>query len=127
MRATFRRTLRSHSPCTLRPEPSFADRQKAGRRISIRCGNPFEEGPAETYAIELEPIARAARPQDGISETLKNRNLRNARKPQWGRADAAREYWRRRLDWNQEFPLLNAMAFLKALTIPRAFRMIGGR
>ena len=98
MRATFRRTLRSHSPCTLRPEPSFADRQKAGRRISIRCGNPFEEGPAETYAIELEPIARAARPQDGISETLKNRNLRNARKPQWGRADAAREYWRRRLD-----------------------------
>ncbi len=33
---------------------SFVDCQKAGRRISVRGGNPFLEGPAETYAIEIE-------------------------------------------------------------------------
>ena len=74
---------------------SFADRQKAGRRISIRGGNPLLEGPAETYAIEIEPIQPRV-PQDGISETLKNRNLRDARKPQWTKAETTREYWHAR-------------------------------
>jgi hypothetical protein len=32
----------------------FVDCQKAGRRISVRGGNPFLEGSAETYAIEIE-------------------------------------------------------------------------
>ena len=41
---------------------SFADRQKAGRSISIRGGNPLLEGSAETYTIELEPPAHRARP-----------------------------------------------------------------
>jgi hypothetical protein len=76
---------------------SFVDRQKAGRRISIRGGNPLLEGPVETYAVELEPAARV-RPQDGISETLKNRHLRDARKPQWDKAEATRKYWHTRLE-----------------------------
>jgi hypothetical protein len=77
---------------------SFADRQKADRRISTRAGNPFLDGPAYTLSIDLEPTAPRVRAQDGISETLKNRNLRDARKPQWSKAEATREYWRARLD-----------------------------
>jgi hypothetical protein len=77
---------------------SFVDRQKGRRRISIRGGNPLLEGPAETYAIELEPAAPRVRPPDEISETLKNRNLRDERKPQWSEAEATREYWRACLD-----------------------------
>jgi hypothetical protein len=77
---------------------SLVDRQKAGRRISIRGGNPLLEGPAETYAIEIEPTAPRVHFQDGISETLKNRNLREARKPQWSKAEATRKYWRARLE-----------------------------
>jgi hypothetical protein len=77
---------------------SLVDRQKGRRRISIRGGNPLLEGPAETYAIELEPTASRVRLSDGISETLKNRNLRDERKPQWSKAEATREYWRARLD-----------------------------
>ena len=77
---------------------SLVDRQKGRRRISIRGGNPLLEGPAQTYSIELEHTAPRVRPPDGISETLKNRNLRDGRKPQWSKVEAAREYWRVRLD-----------------------------
>jgi hypothetical protein len=76
---------------------SLADRQKVDRRISIRAGNPLLDDPADTLSTELEPTARE-RPQDGISETLKNKNLRDARKRQWSRAEATREYWRACLD-----------------------------
>jgi hypothetical protein len=76
---------------------SFADRQKAVRRISIRGGNPLLEGPAETYAVEIETTPRVRAP-DGISETLKNKNLRDERKPQWRKAEAARGYWHARLE-----------------------------
>jgi hypothetical protein len=53
---------------------------------------------AAAIRIELEHTAPRVRPPDGISETLKNRNLRDGRKPQWSKAEAAREYWRARLD-----------------------------
>jgi hypothetical protein len=77
---------------------SFVDRQKGRQRISIRGGNPLLEGPAETYAVELEPTSRRERLPDKVSETLKNRNLRDERKPQWSKAEATREYWRACLD-----------------------------
>jgi hypothetical protein len=107
---------------------SLVDRQKGRRRISIRGGNPLLEGPAETYSIELEHTAPRVRPPDGISETLKNRNLRDGRKPQWSKAEAAREYWRARLDMESAISTAQRHpAFLKALTILLTLQMIGGR
>jgi hypothetical protein len=88
-------TIERHEHCQI---ISLVDRQKDRRRISIRGGNPLLEGPAETYAIELEPTAPRVHPPGGISETLKNRNLRDGRKPQWRRAVATREYWKARLE-----------------------------
>jgi hypothetical protein len=41
---------------------------------------------------------RPARDQAEISETLKNRHLRQERLPKWRAAEPIREYWRARLD-----------------------------
>jgi hypothetical protein len=106
---------------------SLIDRQKAGRRISIRSGNPLLEGPAATYAIEIEPTVPRVCPPDGISETLKNRNLRDARKPQWSRAEAAREYWLARLDMESAISGAQRHDIPEGPTIPSAIQMTGLR
>jgi hypothetical protein len=76
----------------------LANRRKARRRISIRSGNPLLDDQGDILSIEMDPAAPRIRSQDGISETLKNRNLRDARKSSWRSAEVKRQYWRARLD-----------------------------
>jgi hypothetical protein len=103
---------------------SFIGRQKGRQRISNRGGNPLLEGPA---AIELEPTAPRGRLPDGISKTLKNRNLRDGRKSNGARLKRRENICASASIWNLQFLLRNAKAFLKVLTILLSLQTIGGR